>query len=59
MPAGISDEQISVDVVLAPDVVRRAVVEQRDEPGMHADHAIDPGDRHVALAERHLRPRSR
>ena len=42
-------------VVLAPDVRRRPVVQERDEPGMHADHAIDPGDRHVGLAERHLR----
>jgi hypothetical protein len=28
--------------------------EQRHEPRMNADHAVDPGDRHVALAERHL-----
>ena len=41
-------------VVLAPDLLRGAVVEQRQQPGMDADHAIDPGDRHVALAERHL-----
>ena len=54
MPAGISDEQISVVLSLPQISCVGLFVEQRHQPRMNADHAIDPGDRHVALAERHL-----
>ncbi len=39
--------------VVAPHVLRRAVVIERDEPGMDADHAIDPCGREAALGKRH------
>ena len=53
-PVGISDEQISVVLSLPQTSCADAVVVERHQPGMDADHAVDPGDRHVALAERHL-----
>ena len=39
--------------VLAPDILRRLIVEQRHLPIVATDHAIAPGRRHVALAEGH------
>src|SRR5947208_3213003 len=38
----------------APYLLRRAIVEQRHEPGMHAGDAVNPRRRHVAFAEREL-----
>jgi hypothetical protein len=41
-------------VVAAPDLLRGAIVEDRHEPGVHAQHAEEPRRRHVALGEREL-----
>src|SRR6478609_9121139 len=40
--------------VVAPNLVRGAIVEQRHEPRMHARNAIDPRGRHVAFGKRKL-----
>ena len=40
--------------VRSPHVMRRAIIQDRQEPGMHAKDAIDPGGRHVAFGEREL-----
>ncbi len=40
--------------ILAPHVLRRAIVEQRHHPLRDADHPIDPARRHIAFGERHL-----
>ena len=40
--------------VAAPHLLRRAVVEDSQEPGDHAEHAVGPAGRHVTFAERDL-----
>ena len=40
--------------VAAPHLLRRAVVDESQEPGDHAEHAVGPAGRHVTFAERDL-----